>query len=216
MHPAASKAFRRNLGCKRRACARSIPVFAEISPTMKQAEITRFAILDFEASSLSAQSWPIEIGLSWIERDTLQTWHSLIRPAPEWNLADWSPQSAAVHGIPIASLEGAPSALNVAQEFLKVLRDRRLVSDAPEFEARWLSRLLMVNGEDQVPLIEDFDGVSFAMYSGYALDIVYETVGRRPAPHRAGPDSARLARGWLLAARLQAPGASKAPQSRLS
>jgi hypothetical protein len=174
---------------------------------MKQTEITSFAILDFEASSLSTQSWPIEIGLSWIQSDTVQTWHSLIRPASEWNLADWSPQSAAVHGIPLSDLEDAPSASNVAQEFLNILEGRQLVSDAPEFEARWLSRLLTAGGEDQLPPIEDFDGVSFAMYSGYALDMVYETVERRPAPHRAGPDSARLARGWLRATRLQMPGA---------
>ncbi len=38
---------------------------------MKQTKITNFAILDFEASSPSLQSWPIEIGLSWIERDTV-------------------------------------------------------------------------------------------------------------------------------------------------
>jgi hypothetical protein len=84
----------------------------------------------------------------------------------------------------------------VAREFLNVLEDRQLVSDAPEFEARWLSRLLAASGENQIPLIEDFDNISFAMFSDYALDMLYETVERRPAPHRAGPDSARMARGW--------------------
>lgn len=176
---------------------------------MKQAEITNFAILDFEASSLSAQSWPIEIGLSWIERDTVQTWHSLICPAADWDLTDWSPQSGAIHGIPLSDLENAPSASKVAQEFLNILGGRQLVSDAPEFETRWLSRLFMACGEGQLPPIEEFDDVSFAMYSGYALDMVYETIERRPAPHRAGPDSARLARGWLRATQLQAPDAAK-------
>ena len=183
---------------------------------MRQTEITDFAILDFEASSLSVQSWPIEIGLSWIERGAVQTWHSLIRPATDWDLADWSPQSAAVHGIPLSDLEAAPSASSVAREFLNILEGRQLVSDAPEFEARWLSRLLGAIGENQIPLIEDFDSVSFAMFSNYALDMLYETVERRPAPHRAGPDSARLARGWLRATQLQAPDASKNPQSQPS
>lgn len=172
---------------------------------MQSTSIEKFAALDFEASSLSPHGWPVEIGLSWIEHGSVQTWSSLIRPAPTWDLADWSPQSAAVHGIPMADLEPAPSAAKVAESFLRVLGERRLVSDAPEFEMRWLSRLLQASNCDRIPLIEDFDGISFALFDGYALDMLYETLERRPAPHRAGPDSARLADAWLKAAGYQTP-----------
>lgn len=166
---------------------------------MMSTSIEKFATLDFEASSLSPHGWPIEIGLSWIEHGSLQTWSSLICPDPAWDPADWSPQSAAVHGIPMTDLETAPPATQVAESFLRVLGDRRLVSDAPEFEMRWLSRLLQVNGCERMPRIEDFDGISFALFEGFALDMLYETLERRPAPHRAGPDSARLAGAWLKA-----------------
>ncbi|SHJ12699.1 DNA polymerase III, epsilon subunit [Palleronia salina] len=168
------------------------------------AAIENFAILDFEASSLSQESWPIEVGLSWIENGHVQTWSSLIRPDPAWDLDDWSPQSAEVHGIPLSELEDAPPAAEVAEVFFDVVGRRRLASDAPEFEVRWLSRLLQAPGRVEIPLIEDFDAVSFAVFSGYALDMLYETVERRPAPHRAGLDTARLARGWLRAAEHQA------------
>ncbi len=171
---------------------------------MKSARLEEFAILDFEASSLSSASWPIEIGISWIERGKLRTWSSLIRPDPAWALDDWSSQSAAVHGIRISEIQGAPSAADVTEAFLTVRGDRQLVSDAPEFEARWLSRLLKAAGRDTIPAIGDFHGVSFALFGGYALDILYETVERRPAPHRAGPGTARLASGWLRAAEHQA------------
>ena len=75
------------------------------------------------------------------------------------------------------------------------------MSDAPEFETHWLTRLLHAGGYDEVPSIESFEHISFALYSGYALDMLYETLERRAAPHRAGPDSARLAKSWLKASR---------------
>lgn len=41
------------------------------------------AFMDFEASSLAPDSWPIEVGLSWIDRNLkIQTYHSLIQPVP--------------------------------------------------------------------------------------------------------------------------------------
>lgn len=163
---------------------------------MIQSMIETFVILDFEASSLSTESWPIEVGLSWLEGQEVRTWSSLIRPAPDWPLSDWSAQSAAVHGIPLDRIDHAPSAAEVAKELLNIVDARTLVSDAPAFEARWLSRLLQTAGHGQQPSIEDYDAVSFALFSGLALDMVYEALARRPAPHRAGPDSARLAQGW--------------------
>ena len=161
--------------------------------------VKKFAILDFEASSLSEASWPIEIGLSWLEHGEVRTWSSLIHPASCWPIDDWSPQSASVHGISLSVLENAPLATEVAETFFEVLENRSLVSDAPELETRWLDRLLRAAGRSENLSVEDFDGASFAMFDGYALDLVYETIERRPAPHRAGPDTARLARGWLRA-----------------
>jgi len=53
-------------------------------------DIEKFATLDFEASSLSQDSWPIEVGLSWLAGGEVQTWSTLIRPAPDWNLSEWA------------------------------------------------------------------------------------------------------------------------------
>lgn len=162
-------------------------------------DIEQFATLDFEASSLSEDSWPIEVGLSWLEGGEVRTWSRLIRPASEWNLADWSPHSAVVHGIALEYLEDAPGACKVAKELLAQLGGRMLVSDAPEFETRWLSRLMKAALMDVTPAIENYHQVSFASFSGLALDMLYEALERRPAPHRAGPDSARLVHAWRIA-----------------
>lgn len=171
---------------------------------MTNTSIYNFAILDFEASSLSETSWPIEIGISWIENNEVRTWATLIRPDAAWDIDDWSPQSAAVHGIRLSDLYDAPSVPEVADTFYEVLGGRVLVSDAPKFELRWLSTLLHAAGRQKPPNIQDFNAVSFAMFQGLELDLLYETIERRRAPHRAGPDSARLARGWARAAKHRA------------
>jgi DNA polymerase III epsilon subunit-like protein len=159
-----------------------------------------FACLDFEASSLSSRSWPIEVALAWIEAGKVQTWSSLIRPELDWPADAWSPASAAVHGIPLADLKSAPDAASVAHDLLQVLGGRRLVSDAPEFERMWLARLMDVIGIRPLPSVANFDMVSHLLFDGIALDIVYENLATDEAPHRAGPDSARLARALLVAA----------------
>ena len=158
------------------------------------------ACLDFEASGLSSRSWPIEVGLSWIEAGKVQTWSSLIRPEPDWPDEAWSLASAAVHAIPLADLRAAPDAASVAHDLLRVLGNRRLVSDAPEFERMWLARLMDVIGMTPFPPVSNFDMVSHLLFDGIALDIVYDTLAKDEAPHRAGPDSARLARALLVAA----------------
>ena len=165
--------------------------------------LERYAILDFEASSLSARSWPIEVGLSWVAGDEVETWSSLIRPDETWDLQDWSPASAAVHGIALDQLAEAPDRAWVTQEFHRQLGKRQLVSDAPEFETRWLAQLIGLDPSQVGLRVQDFDAVSFARFKGYALDMVYETVERRTALHRAGPDTARLAAGWLAAMRAE-------------
>ncbi|SMC47524.1 hypothetical protein [Primorskyibacter flagellatus] len=165
----------------------------------KTTDIEAYAALDFEASSLAPDSWPIEIGLSWLKDDIVHTWSSLIRPALDWNLSAWSTQSAAVHGLALEALHYAPTASTVVDEFLERLEGKVPLSDAPEFDARWLSRLLQAGGCASVPEVEDYHCVSFAHFSGLALDMLYEYLGRHPAPHRAGPDSARLVRAWRKA-----------------
>lgn len=162
-------------------------------------DIEKYAALGFEASSLSSSSWPIEVGISWVEADRVQTWSSLIQPHPNWDLTDWSIQSEGVHQIPMADLQDAPPASRVAKKFLSIASELNLVSDAPAFEHLWLSRLLEAADLGPAPAIEDFNTVCIACYDGIALDLLYEKLERKRVPHRAGPDSARLAIGWLEA-----------------
>ena len=163
----------------------------------------RFAFLDFEASSLDRDSWPIEVGLSWIDDShEIQTFESLIRPALEWSEEAWSQASALVHNIPRSELETAPHVEVVAEGLLKALDGRIALSDAPPFEQQWLDQLFGAAGVTTHVQIEDFDAMTLAAFSPRALDFLYERLERVVAPHRAGADSARFAKGWLAGMRI--------------
>lgn len=161
-----------------------------------------FAFLDFEASSLSGGSWPIEVGISTLHEDVndvcVKTWSSLIYPHSSWDREEWSWQSANVHGLTFQDLERAPDAEHVAHEVLKRLTGKIVVSDAPDFDGRWLRKLLMSTGYSPDLNLNDFDQAAFSVFEGASLDMLYETLEKTRVPHRAGPDSARLAKAWAV------------------
>lgn len=55
--------------------------------------------LDFEASSLGDESWPIELGVCWLDnQEKLRTVSKLIKPHSDWKLSAWSEASQRVQG----------------------------------------------------------------------------------------------------------------------
>ena len=98
--------------------------------------------LDFEASSLSKQSYPIEVG--WAGEDGSQE-ARLIRPAPDWT--DWDASAEAIHKIRREQLtaEGEPHD-QVARRLLEQLGEADVYVTAPSWDGMWLSRLLRAAG----------------------------------------------------------------------
>jgi DNA polymerase III epsilon subunit-like protein len=94
--------------------------------------------LDFEASSLGKESYPIEVG--WVFASGGEESH-LIRPAPSWN--DWSAEAEAIHHLTRERLvtEGK-SHDEVAKRMLEVLSGHALYATAPSWDGQWLSKLL--------------------------------------------------------------------------
>jgi len=94
--------------------------------------------LDFEASSLAKDSFPVEV--AWVFEDG-RSRTRLLRPAPGWT--DWSPDAERVHGLSRARLEteGAPVEA-VGREMVETLGDHRLFASAPSWDGKWLSVLL--------------------------------------------------------------------------
>ncbi|UWQ85015.1 3'-5' exonuclease [Leisingera caerulea] len=155
--------------------------------------------IDFEASSLSTVSWPIEVGLAWNAGKCVVVESKLIRPRPEWPEADWCPESQAIHGIMRSELDSANSADEVVDWLLETVAARPLVSDAPEFDQRWLDRLLGSPG----PEIDDFDRAVWEAFSdggnikAGGLQRVYQFRAKETAIHRAGDDAAVLCNSWI-------------------
>lgn len=152
--------------------------------------------LDFEASSLSRDSWPIEIGYSWIADGQVWTRASLIAPRPDWPLSAWSEVSARVHGIPQADLWSAPSADEIAAE-TDWFAGFEVISENPAWEQLWLDRLRAGRGPQIA--VSSLRRALRERLDEQAASAVVQSLFRSTAPHRAGPDAERLARAWFKA-----------------
>ena len=160
---------------------------------MHREDAEQFIFMDFEASGLCPQSWPIEIGLSWIEGAAIKAWSSLIRPEPGWDIEAWDPVSARVHGIPFDELARAPAAGLVAAEAAKRISGTTVCSDAPKHDERWARRLFLEASQPVSLRIFDIYSAFEHLLSGMGMDHAYEKLSRLPVPHRAGPDAERYA-----------------------
>ncbi|HEY7545418.1 MAG TPA: hypothetical protein VID27_11070 [Blastocatellia bacterium] len=95
--------------------------------------------LDFEASSLAMESYPIEVAWS-LEDGSIES--HLISPASVVDWTDWDAEAEKVHGIPRDEIiaHGKPPAW-VCQRMNEQLAGKTLYTDAPRFDGRWLARL---------------------------------------------------------------------------
>lgn len=94
--------------------------------------------LDFEASSLSEKSYPIEV--AWVFEDG-RSRSSLLRPLPGWT--DWSEEAERMHGLSRERLVAEGASVDViAREMLDSLSGHQLHASAPSWDGKWLSVLL--------------------------------------------------------------------------
>jgi DNA polymerase III epsilon subunit-like protein len=171
--------------------------------------------LDFEASSLAQDSYPIEVG--WVTEDGQSESH-LIRPAPDWT--DWDPTAERVHGLSRARLEaeGEPHD-RVAHRMLEALGAHEVFASAPSWDGKWLSVLLRKAGLPRHALrLKDTDVVHLEAASeilrrAYPDDEVFPLATRllaaaqarialKPPEHRALADAQREREVWLEIRRL--------------
>jgi hypothetical protein len=167
------------------------------------------AFIDFEASSLRKNGFPVEVG--WVFEDGRSEGH-LIRPAPGWS--DWDPEAEAIHEIPRARLEreGTPHD-EVARRMVEALAGHDLFASAPSWDGKWLSLLLRAAGlprhtlrlrdteiaqaESAAALLDPL--LTPGEAAGAIRDIVeaVRTEAERTRPrHRAVDDAAEELRRW--------------------
>jgi len=160
----------------------------------------RIAFIDFEASSLSTNSWPIEAG--WALIDHNQQIHSdsvLIRPDPSWPLEDWAAESAAIHQIDITELhKNGVTPLEAHYRLLGALSSRLIYSDAPRHDRQWLARLTEAAGAAASPL--KIMPVGLLFQSNKLDEMLYDRKYRKlikGRKHRAESDAVGWAQLYL-------------------
>jgi hypothetical protein len=173
------------------------------------------AFLDFEASSLADDSYPIEVG--WVFEDGCSETH-LIRPAEGW--IDWDDEAEEIHGLSRERLaaEGEPHD-TVARRVLEALGEHEVFVSAPSWDGKWLSVLLRSAGlprhamrfkNSEVALADAAAGALRGRVAAGALDATIVAVieqARRnatgwPVAHRALEDAEREMRLWREVRRL--------------
>ncbi len=161
--------------------------------------------LDFEASSLSKRSYPIEVG--WVAEDGAGEAH-LIRPAPGWT--DWDASAEAVHGISRGQLnnEGEPHEA-VCARLIELFEGNLVHAGAPSWDGHWLSMLLRGAGKPRHLLrLADTEAAFVAaardrLGQGAVEVAIADLIARArakvdgtPAAHRALEDARRDWRIW--------------------
>ena len=161
--------------------------------------------IDFEASSLTKDSWPVEIGFAWIdEKGKLRSDAKLIKPHPSWSLSEWSEKSQQIHGITLEELEGAEDAVEVARWAMREFGNAMLLSDAAPFDDRWLRRLMALIGQDEYFEIVSIQDEVREYFEGAAVGMFFKAYANGHGNHRAGVDAMRLAQAWRAALRKEA------------
>ncbi len=145
--------------------------------------------LDFEASSLGKESYPIEV--AWVFASGGEESY-LIKPPDFWT--DWDPAAEATHRLTREEIisEGTPHD-DVARRMLKVLAGHSLYATAPSWDGQWLSKLLRGAGLPRHALrLEDTD-----VAHANAIIKILRGAGIAESDH------ARLAKDILAQARLK-------------
>lgn len=97
----------------------------------------RIITLDFEASGIGENSYPIEVGVSLTDGST---WCTLIKPLSSWQ--HWDSSAEKVHGISQEDLSlNGKAPLFVAKQLNNLLENMIVYSDCVVLDAIWLRKL---------------------------------------------------------------------------
>jgi hypothetical protein len=177
---------------------------------------------DFEASAIGGL--PVEIGWAFVEEATgaIRSESHLVKPPAHWDLAAvWDPDAQKLHKItPVQLIRNGRTPLQIVSRMNQALSGRRLFSDAPVDDERWL---FMIWAESGVPAIKGGERHTIALveptfkvrriHAGKLLrrlalkrgltphdfeNVKSEASRKAPRIHRADADARNLATLWQI------------------
>ena len=155
------------------------------------------AFIDLEASGLGPQSWPIEVG--WAIGDA-RPQSQLIQPDVTWREESWEPSAEALHQISIGKLKKngskPPDLCNLLND---KLTGHKVYSDAPDWDAFWLSRLFQAAKVRQKFSLHSMADLINPMIQGREEAVLAQADSLAPTRHRAAEDVVYLQTLYRLA-----------------
>lgn len=158
----------------------------------------KLSFVDFEASSLDLDSWPVEAA---ILGTSGQGDAFLIRRHPSWSMGAWDRRSANIHGIALADLQekGEDWEAGLARLEAKA-QGHPVFSDAAEFDQHWLDRLATAAGRAAPFRIRDWhEALPSGLKPRVWRAIRAEAGMLAPRAHRAAADTKFMLEVWRLA-----------------
>lgn len=162
--------------------------------------------VDLEASSAAKNGWPTELGWSFPFGGSGSF---LIYPEREWIGCDpvdpeatwegWGPVAEKLTGInQVMLLKNGISCDLAAKRFLEATANARLLSDAPEFDFKWLHQIFEAAGFNKTPKLLDFEIIyaDVARRPGHVnmSEAIYKADRSDPHTHRAEDDAKNLSK----------------------
>lgn len=99
--------------------------------------MTELNIIDFEASSLSGRSYPIQVG---VVMNDGREYMAYIKPISKW--IDWNPLSEKIHNISRDYIESyGEEAINVAHELNNLIGTDTVFCDGGVYDFHWCNAL---------------------------------------------------------------------------
>ncbi|HBK92361.1 MAG TPA: transcriptional regulator [Parvularcula sp.] len=148
------------------------------------------AFIDFEASGLGPQSWPIEVGWS---LDDGVTESFLISPAPDWPMTAWDGKAERLHGItPRMLADLGLDAAATCERLDAALAGRTVYSDAPDWDSFWMLRLYQAARRRCAIKLEDFARAMPPLTPDQKAKLLQQADRLAPRRHRAAEDALHL------------------------
>lgn len=152
------------------------------------------AVIDYEASGLIGETYPIEVGIA-LTTDgiTIHSASSLIRPTWEWEqYGVWNERAEKIHNIRRRDLETAPPPEEAARAMMSLLKEHGLSTiplhcDGGEFDEKWHAAMTKASGV-KLPRLTGIDQYKNINFEQYRIDH-----NQSQAVHRAEADAR-----WLL------------------